>query len=57
MLKQIIISFLLISWSQSLSTLTTANCPTDFAASAYNSSLALASKNLADSIYGNLFSQ
>jgi hypothetical protein len=41
MLEQIIISFLLIGWSESLTSLTYGNCPDEFLPATYNSSLAL----------------
>jgi hypothetical protein len=57
MLEEIIISFLLISSSLSLSSLTYNNCPNEFSPSKYNTSLATENQNLANSIYANLFNQ
>ena len=57
MLSQIIISFLIIGKACALTALTYSNCPTEFTPDSYNSSLALDSRNLATSVYGNLFGQ
>jgi hypothetical protein len=57
MLSRIIISFLIIGWAAALTSLTYSNCPDEFTPDSYNSSLALDSQNLANSVYGSLFGQ